>query len=203
VTEDLSLALPVSTASATSAAPPEARPDLRETLADLPALVDTYSALLFRVAHSILRNRSEAEDVVQDTFVRLLEHRRTLPFIRDLRVWLVRITWNLALDRRRRIRPDQMDSLFAATLVSAHTPADQILAETQQKTALLREIDNLPKPERQALLLSTVEELNALEIARIMAKSESSVRSLLFRARERLRSRLQQTKTTTSKGATA
>jgi len=76
---------------------------------DLTALVQTYSALLFRVAHSILRNRAESEDVVQDVFLRVLEHEKKLPDIRDLRVWLVRITWNLAIDRRRRIRPDQLD----------------------------------------------------------------------------------------------
>ena len=46
---------------------------------DLTALVETYSALLFRVAHSVLRCRSEAEDVVQDAFVRVVEHRRSLP----------------------------------------------------------------------------------------------------------------------------
>ena len=43
---------------------------------DLAALVETYSSLLFRVAHSVLRSGAEAEDVVQDVFVRVLEHRR-------------------------------------------------------------------------------------------------------------------------------
>src|SRR5271168_4915009 len=69
---------------------------------DLAALVETYSSLLFRVAYSVLRGRAEAEDVVQDVFVRVLEHRRSLP-VRDMRVWLIRIAWNLAIDRRRRI----------------------------------------------------------------------------------------------------
>jgi RNA polymerase sigma-70 factor (ECF subfamily) len=62
---------------------------------DLAALVETYSALLFRVAHSVLRSRAEAEDVVQDAFVRVLEHRGSLSSIRDMRVWLIRIAWNL------------------------------------------------------------------------------------------------------------
>ena len=70
---------------------------------DLTALVETYSALLFRVAYSVLRSRTEAEDAVQDVFVRVIEHRLSLPEVRDMRVWLVRITWNLAIDRRRRI----------------------------------------------------------------------------------------------------
>src|ERR1700735_3546798 len=89
---------------------------------DLAALVETYSGLLFRVAHSVLRSRAEAEDVVQDVFVRVVERKRMLAEIRDMRVWLVRIAWNLALDRRRRIRPDQMDALFAEQLTAKSVP---------------------------------------------------------------------------------
>lgn len=157
---------------------------------DLAGLVETHSALLFRLAHSVLRSRSEAEDVVQDVFVRVLEHRRSLPEVRDLRVWLVRITWNLALDRRRRIRPDQMDAAFAETLVATSTPADKALNEAQQMSNVLRELERLPKAECHVLLLSAVEELDTAEMAAVLKRSESAVRALLFRARTRLRERL-------------
>jgi RNA polymerase sigma-70 factor (ECF subfamily) len=167
-----------------------ASPETERSATDLTALVETYSALLFRVAHSILRNPAEAEDVVQDTFIRVLEHQHKLSTIRDHRVWLVRITWNLALDRRRRIRPDQMDSLFAHALVAPTTPADQALTEARQIVATLREIDRLPSPERHALLLSAIDELSNPEIATLLNRSESATRALLFRARNRLRERL-------------
>src|SRR5882757_10231966 len=98
---------------------------------DLAALVETYSSLLFRVAHSVLRSRAEAEDVVQDVFVRVLEHRRSLVVIRDMRVWLIRIAWNLAIDRRRRIRPEQIDDIFAESLAASDVPADDALEEAQ------------------------------------------------------------------------
>jgi len=160
------------------------------TETDLTALVQTYSALLFRVAHSILRNRAESEDVVQDVFLRVLEYEKKLPDIRDLRVWLVRITWNLAIDRRRRIRPDQLDEPFAASLVAHSIPADQALSDARQIAATLREIERLPKPERHALLLSAIDELSITEISTILHRSESAVRALLFRARTRLRERL-------------
>jgi len=164
---------------------------------DLASLVDDYSPLLFRVAHSVLRSRPEAEDTVQDTFIRVLQHQRKahqhqLPAIRDLRVWLIRITWNLALDRRRRIRPEQMDDLFAESLVSRTLPADQALHEAQRHKAVFRELERLPQKERQVLLLSALEELATTEIAAILGKSESAVRALLFRARTRLRERLNQ-----------
>lgn len=158
---------------------------------DLAALAESYAALLFRVAHSILRSRSEAEDVVQDVFVRVLERRRELAAVRDLRVWLVRIAWNLAIDRTRRIKPEQMDAEFAAGLATRGVPADRVLEETRRLRAVLREMKRLPKAERHVLLLSAVEEMGTAELAAVLGKSESAVRALLFRARARLRERLE------------
>jgi RNA polymerase sigma-70 factor (ECF subfamily) len=159
---------------------------------DPAALVEVYSALLFRVAHSVLRSRPEAEDVVQDVFVRVLEHRRSLPGVRDMRVWLVRIAWNLAIDRRRRIRPEQLDDSFARSLAGSSVPADEALDEAQRMNAVLCELERLPKGERHVLLLSAIEELGTSEMAEVLGRSESAVRALLFRARTRLRERLQE-----------
>jgi len=159
---------------------------------DLAALVETYSSLLFRVAHSVLRSRAEAEDVVQDVFVRVLEHRRSLSAVRDMRVWLVRVSWNLAIDRRRRIRPEQFDEGFVESLVAENLPADEALNEAQRLRAVVRELERLPKAERDVLLLSVVEELGTAEMAEVLGRSESAVRALLFRARTRLRERLEE-----------
>ena len=158
---------------------------------DLTALVRDYSGLLYRVALSVLRNPAEAEDVVQDAFLRVLQRRHSLAAVIDLRPWLVRIAWNLALDRVRRARPSQLDDLFAAGLVSADLPADQALAEAGQIKQVLCAMERLPKKERQALLLSAMDELSTAEIGDILGRSESSVRSLLFRARAHLRQRLE------------
>ncbi len=157
---------------------------------DLAELVETYSALLFRVAHSVLRSRAEAEDAVQDVFVRVIEHRRSLSAVRDMRVWLVRIAWNLAIDRRRRMRTEQMDESFAEGLVARDLPADEALSEAHRMRSVLRELERLPKGERHVLLLSAVEELGTAEMAAVLGRSESAVRALLFRARTRLRERL-------------
>ena len=111
--EELSLTLPQTEAAGSPA--------------EIAALVKSYSTMLFRVAHALLRNRSEAEDVVQDVFLRVLEHRRSLADVRDVRVWLIRIAWNLALDRRRRIRPEQTAESFFDSLAWSGTPADVAL----------------------------------------------------------------------------
>jgi RNA polymerase sigma-70 factor, ECF subfamily len=140
---------------------------------------------LFRIANSVLRSRTEAEDVVQDVFIRLLEHRRST--VRDIRAWLIRIAWNLALDRKRRKRPEQLDETFAQSLASATMPADTAMAEAQRYQYVLREIERLPTAERHVLLLSALEELGTTEIAAVLGRTESAVRALLSRARARLR----------------
>jgi RNA polymerase sigma-70 factor (ECF subfamily) len=109
-----------------------------------------------------------------------------------MRVWLVRIAWNLALDRRRRLRPEQIDESFAESLVAAGMPADEMICEAQRMTAVLREMERLPKAERHVLLLSAVEELGTAAMAEVLGRSESAVRALLFRARIRLRERLEE-----------
>ena len=72
-----------------------------ETLA---ALVSQYAGTLYRVAFSVLRNPADAEDAVQEAFLRVLRHRETLDEVRDRRVWLIRIVWNIVLDRKRRAK---------------------------------------------------------------------------------------------------
>ena len=158
---------------------------------DLVSLVETYSRLLFRVAYSVLRSQAEAEDVVQDLFVRVIERRQSLQAIRDMRVWLVRIAWNLAFDRRRRIRPAQLDESYAESLAANTAPADERLSEAERMKAVLREMERLPKAERHVLLLSAIEELGTTEIAEVLGRSESAIRALLFRARTRLHERLE------------
>ena len=158
---------------------------------DLTALVRAYSGLLYRVALSVLRNAAEAEDVVQDTFVRVLQHGRRLSDVREMRPWLVRIAWNLAIDRKRRAPVEQMDEVFAAGMVSREMAADEALAEAGRMRAVMNAIDKLPRREREALLLSAMEELSTAEIGAVLGRSESSVRSLLFRARGHLREKLE------------
>lgn len=159
--------------------------------ADLPSLVRNFSPLLYRVAYSMLRSAPEAEDVVQDVFLKVVERRGKIGEIRDLRVWLVRIAWNASLDRRRRIRPQQMDPRFAESLLGACVPADRALADASSIAKVLAEIDRLPVKEREVILLSAMEELGTAEMASVLGKTESATRALLFRARTRLKERLE------------
>ena len=144
-------------AESVSAEPSETAAPTDLAAPDLTPMVRDYSGLLYRVALSILRNPAEAEDVVQDAFVRVLQRRSELAGVIDIRPWLVRIAWNLALDRRRKIRPEQMDDRFAASIVSASLPTDEALAEAGRIQQVFRAIEKLPKKEREALLLSAMD----------------------------------------------
>ncbi|MGB7188886.1 MAG: RNA polymerase sigma factor [Acidobacteriaceae bacterium] len=160
-----------------------------DTSETITALVAEYSATLYRVAYSVMRNSAEAEDAVQEAFLRVLKHREKLAEIRDLRVWLVRITWNVVLDRKRRgkTRPENDDIAdYARVLPSGDRRADEDLISSQERSRILLLIDRLPAKERRALLLSAVEELSTAQIASVLKTTESSVRSRIFRARREL-----------------
>jgi len=152
----------------------------------LAALVSQYAGTLYRVAYSVLRNPSDAEDAVQEAFLRVLRHRETLNEVRDQRVWLIRIVWNIVLDRKRRskTRPETDDvAELARVLPASGLSAEERATAAQHHAHVLACVEQLPAKERQVLMLSAFEELNSVEIASVLGITESSVRSRLFRAR--------------------
>jgi RNA polymerase sigma-70 factor (ECF subfamily) len=165
--------------------------------AALAALVSQYSATLYRVAYSVLRNSADAEDAVQEAFLRVLRHRDSLAELRDQRLWLIRIVWNVVLDRKRRMktRPETDDvAELARVLPAAGLSAEQRAAAAQHHARVLACVERLPAKERQVLMLSAFEELNSVEIAALVGITESSVRSRLFRARNLIAALLDHTR---------
>ncbi|WP_263360000.1 RNA polymerase sigma factor [Acidicapsa ligni] len=157
--------------------------------AAIAALVDEYASTLYRVAYSVLRNGADAEDAVQETYLRVLRHRDSLSEIRDARVWLVRIVWNVVLDRKRRskTRPETDDiSDLARVLPASGLTAEERVASAQHHAHVLRAVEQLPEKEQRVLILSAFEELSSVEIAQVLGTTESTVRSRLFRARNLL-----------------
>jgi len=163
--------------------------DLARTQAEeaqVAALATQYAGTLYRVAYSVLRNPADAEDAVQEAFLRVLRHRDTLDEVRDHRVWLIRIVWNIVLDRKRRAktRPETDDvAELARVLPCGGLTAEQIASAAQHHAQVLGCVEKLPAKERQVLMLSAFEELSSVEIAEVLGITESSVRSRLFRAR--------------------
>ena len=154
--------------------------------ADLESLVREHAALLFKVAYGVLRNSHDAEDVVQEAFLRV--HRTGVQSVNDLRAWLATIAFRLAIDRRR--RPEPLD-LADFELPSREPDAERQSIHRQQVERLQRLIVALPDELRHTLVLSVVEELNSRQIGEILGIPESSVRGHLMRARQLLKEKLQ------------
>lgn len=149
-------------------------------------LVRLYSATLYRVAYSALRNSADAEDVVQESFLRVVRNFHKFSQIENPRVWLIRIAWNLALDHRRKKKTHpQGEGIeeFARILPSAGLSAEERIAAAEHHASIMACVDQLPAKERQVLILFAIEELGSVEIAKVLHVSESSVRSRLYRAR--------------------
>ena len=160
----------------------------------LAALVAQFAGTLYRVAFSVLRNPTDAEDAVQETFLRVLRHRDGLGEVRDHRVWLIRIVWNIVLDRKRRARtrPETDDVEELARVLPANgLSAEDRAAAAQHHAHVLSCVQRLPAKEREVLMLSAFEELSSVEIASVLGITESSVRSRLFRARNLMAELLQ------------
>lgn len=160
----------------------------------LEAAVYEHSRLVFRIAYSVLRNHHDAEDATQETFVKVLRQSRKLRQVEDLRAWLARIAWRVAVDRRKKTSHVAMDDLEHGrrALQSPEFPADDAVEEMQLRGLLGPMIAALPAKLRHPIVLSTVEELSASEVARVLGINDAAVRSRLFRARQILKEKLLQ-----------
>jgi RNA polymerase sigma-70 factor (ECF subfamily) len=172
----------------------------RATDADSPAetveaLVAQYAPMVFRVAFSILRNHQDAEDAVQECFLRVLKAQSRRHQVRNTKTWLARIAWTTALDQRSRRAASSGNEQVLDDDALAQLPAegpgwDEHMERQEMQALLQRMIAALPEDLRQPLELSTVQELNSAEIAEVMEIPESSVRTRLLRARRLLKEKL-------------
>lgn len=159
---------------------------------EFEATVLEQARLVYKVAYSVLRNHHDAEDVAQETFLRFLRQRKRWAQIRDRRAWLATVAWRVALDRKR--MPAGVTLEDAAEVVSklrATGAAVDEIASSREMTALLeRLVASLPRDLREAMILSTTEDLTSAEIAQVLGIPEGSVRTRLLRGREILRQKL-------------
>ena len=130
------------------------REDPAASQAAIAALVHQYAGTMYRVAFSVLRNSADAEDAVQEAYLRVLRHSSQLAELRDARVWLIRIVWNVVLDRKRRTktRPETDDlAEMERVLPAGGLTADEHVAAGQHRATVLRAVDQLPAKERDEL----------------------------------------------------
>ena len=163
----------------------------------LDSLMLKKTALMMQVAYRILRNREEARDVVQLTFLRVWEKASGYNPKWHPNTWLYRIATNLAIDlHRKRMRAShQQESLHAHYLQLAENKAGhrQTSLEHREVEKVLEEIlDGISQRQRLVFVLSQQQGLNSNEVGLILGCAPSTVRNHLLSARRNLRDALHQ-----------
>ena len=153
--------------------------------AKFESLVRRQSKFVFRVAYAILRNSHDAEDAVQETFLKLYRNGAWTE-IENERAFLARAAWRMAVDRLPQVQTEQAKFVLVSNTPS---PEQEAIAADWHAT-VHRFVDALPEELRQPLALSTVDELNSREISEILGVPEGTVRTRLMRARQILRQKL-------------
>jgi RNA polymerase sigma-70 factor, ECF subfamily len=160
-------------------------------------IVKANNRRLYRLARGILRNDGEAEDVVQETYVRAFTHLADFRAESSLSTWLSRIAMNEALGRLRRERPGvEISSLpqgaleaqiIQFPLMSAADDPEKSMAQREIQHVVEGAIDELPEPFRLVFITRVVEGMNVEETAEILDLKPETVKTRLHRARAILR----------------
>jgi RNA polymerase sigma-70 factor, ECF subfamily len=151
---------------------------------------------LYRIARGILRNDSEAEDVVQETYVRAFTHLQDFRGDSSLATWLARIAMNEALGRLRRARPSVDFSTLAPGVLEAQIiqfplssseDPERSMAQREIQVVVEHAIDELPDGFRLVFITRVIEGMNVEETAEILGLKPETVKTRLHRARAMLR----------------
>ena len=176
----------------------------RGDLNALAELITRYQNRLYRYLLRIVRQPAEAEDLFQQTWLRVVEKIRSFDASRDFDAWLFTLARNLAIDHLRRIRPQSLDEpLDEPRADSGHreTAADRIPSKertpfesalaAEHRTEISEAMAGLPMIYREVLSLRFEDEMKIEEIAQIAAIPVSTAKSRLRRSLEHLRSALE------------
>ena len=148
---------------------------------------------LFRLALRITLNREEAEDVVQDTMIKVWNARERWQDLESIEAFSLTIARNLSLDRIKK-KENQNDSIENEKIEqpdTASTPSERMIQK--DKLDIVRKmIDELPEKQRSCLQLRDIEGKAYREIAEILEITEEQVKVNIFRARQTVKQRFQQ-----------
>jgi RNA polymerase sigma-70 factor, ECF subfamily len=173
--------------------------------AAIQLIMQRHNRRLYRVARGVLNDDAEAEDVVQEAYVRAFTHLDGFRGEAQLSTWLTRIALNEALGRLRRLRTtvdlkdiDTINDQGEARVIylpSARQDSDPeaAAARAEVRRLLERAMDELPAPFRMVLVLRDIEEMSTEETAAHLGLRPETVKTRLHRARRLLRQSLDRT----------
>ena len=166
-------------------------------------LLQKYRSPLVNFLNRMVRDSATAEDLAQEVFLRVYRSRQQYTPSAKFTTWLFRIATNVALNSVRDTRHQRMEVSLEAPANNSNEedaaprelPAremriDERMVERDRTEVIRRAIASLPEKQRAAVVLHKYEEMDYVEIARVLDCSESALKSLLFRAYENLRVQL-------------
>lgn len=149
-----------------------------DSLRDFSWVMETYSNMLLRIACHHVKSRTEAEDIVQETFVKLITTHPFLESEEHRKAWLIRVTINLCKNFLKSSRRKEIPL------------ADPYYQMSPDQQEVLDAVWRLPEKFRDAVYLYYYEGYTVPEISRLLEKKENTVASWLHRARKRLKEEL-------------
>ena len=145
---------------------------------------------LQRVALRLLGNAEDAEDMVQEVYMKLWSKRDALPDVQDVEAYCVTLTKNMCIDRLRMAEVEKEDVDEVPTMLAA---TDDVEAQVERRDAVEQVkqiIETLPEHQQQVITLRDMEDCSFEEIAEQTGLTAVNIRMLLSRARKTIRERL-------------
>lgn len=166
-------------------------------------LVDLYKDKIYHLANRMLGNRQEAEDIVQETFLRVYKNLDRYDETQKFSTWIYRIGTNLCIDHMRKRKASySLDADFGegeGTDGYSMLPSDEktpesqvILSETQMR--IRKAIDMLPETYKSVVVLRYLHDMSLQEIGDVLQMPVTTVKTRVHRGREYLRKRLEKEK---------
>lgn len=159
-------------------------------------LFERHRALVYRFVYQMAPRRDDAEDIVQEVFVRAFQNLHRYRDEAKFTTWLLRIATNLGTDRarmfRRRQSLEQKEAAGALTWMTVGNPADPIenLQRDQLKSILRRAIGALPDHHRNVIMMRDIEEMEYPDMAELLGCTVGGAKLRVLRARRALRDRV-------------
>lgn len=146
-----------------------------------------YYKKLYRMAFRYLGNEDDAEDMVQNTYLKLWEKQEFLEGLEHDEAYAVTLLKHLCFDKLRGTRFSEDDESVLASKISPSPPPDQAFEQKEEMKILLRIIDTLPEAQRQVVILRHFDEKSTTEIEHETGLSNANIRVLLSRARKTIK----------------
>ncbi|QIH38798.1 RNA polymerase sigma factor [Flavobacterium sp. Sr18] len=152
-------------------------------------LVDRYKEMIFTLALKMIKNREEAEEVSQDTFIKIYNSLNKFKGDSKFSTWIYKIAYNTCLDRLKKNKKEENTILideFSDNLVKTLDNAFSALEEKERKQTIQNCLNLLSREENFLLTLYYFDDQNLDEIAKIMDINSNNVKVKLFRSRKKL-----------------